>query len=195
MKGSGTKTSPFKIYTREDFSKIANYPEAYYVQCKNINIKDIEIPNEFSGCYNGNDYLMITEKRSTPVFYSLSHAVLRNISLLCKDGESTCVFSQSIKKTHISNLVIEQLNSSKSPKMLLAYSIDDTSIFGMRIYGSRSKDCVAYESKNYCYADSIIAENNCHIFKKHTNTITIGCRSDMHPVQRKFSRITYPKNN
>lgn len=101
MEGLGTRISPFKVYTREDFSKISNNPEACYVQCKNINIKDIAIPHEFSGYYDGNDYLLITEKRTTPVFYSISHAVLRNISLLCKDGDSICVFSQRITKTHM----------------------------------------------------------------------------------------------
>lgn len=193
MEGLGTRISPFKVYTREDFSKISNNPEACYVQCKNINIKDIAIPHEFSGYYDGNDYLLITEKRTTPVFYSISHAVLRNISLLCKDGDSICVFSQRITKTHINNLVIEQLNSSNSPKMLLAYSIDDASIFGMKVYGNRSDDCIAYEAKNYSYADTIITEKNCRLFKKNTNTITVGCKSDVCPAQRKYNRITYPE--
>lgn len=179
MQGLGTKASPFKVYTKEDFMRIVENPDAFYIQCKNINIKGLCISVEFSGCYDGDNYVLISEKLDVPLFSSLRFAAVRNLSLLCKENGSDCVFSRSIKKSYISQVYIELLDRNGNAKDILAREADGTSISGVRVYGSCTEDHIIRSAYNYCYADTIIAENNCKIFGEKRTLIAVGCRSDL----------------
>ena len=87
LSGSGTSTSPYKIYTQEDFAIIDDYDDSttivYFKQMSDFTINTSFTKFHFYGCYRGNNKTITASNVSLQysVLFRQNHGTIENLTI------------------------------------------------------------------------------------------------------------------
>ena len=86
--GNGTLAAPYQVATASQFTAIANYPDAFFVQTADITFKGgTDFPKiDFGGIYDGQGYTIRTEDNEKKPLFGIVTGTITRVTVTVKTG-------------------------------------------------------------------------------------------------------------
>ncbi len=162
--GSGTFADPYQVATASQFTEVANYSDAFFVQTADITFDEsTDFPKieSFSGIYDAQGYKIIAQSDKTkPLFGTVTGTITR---LIVEMGTNTVQNGGAILCNELNGGTISYCNIQGNVTGVTAGGIVNTMNSGLVEYCCFTGDVTAYGGYGYNvygYAGGICARQN-----------------------------------